>query len=319
MPPRGGVDLGGTKIQTVVIDGRHKVLGEARVPTPTEGGPKDVRDAIAGAVAVAASQAGYETDSLIGVGVGSPGAIDPAAGTVTSARNLPDWEGSFPLGPELQELLGTRVELGNDVSVATEAEFRLGAGKPFHSILGVFWGTGVGGGLVLNGKQWSGRGAAGEIGHIVVKVDGAQCPCGRKGCMEAYAGRAAMEERARNLHEKGEKTHLFEIMERRGRTRLTAGIWARALQQDDKMAIALIDRAIDALGAGVASAVNLLDVEAVIIGGGLGLRLGEPYVKRIAEAMQPHLFVDEHPPAIELASLGDLGGAIGAGLLIKPR
>ena len=319
MPPRGGVDLGGTKIQTVVVDGRHKVLGESRVPTPTEGGPKDVLDAITGALAAAASQAGFETDSLIGVGVGSPGAIDAGAGTVSQARNLPDWEGSFPLGPELQAALGTRVELGNDVSVATEAEFRLGAGKPFHSILGVFWGTGVGGGLVLNGKQWSGRGAAGEIGHVVVKVDGAQCPCGRKGCMEAYAGRAAMEARARQLQEKGEKTNLFEIMEQRGRTRLTSGIWARALEQDDKMAIELIDRAVEALGAGVASAVNLLDVEAVIIGGGLGLRLGEPYVKRISKAMKPHLFVDEHPPAIELASLGDLGGALGAALLIKTR
>ena len=292
MPPRGGVDLGGTKIQTVVVDGRHKVLGESRVPTPTEGGPKDVLDAITGALAAAASQAGFETDSLIGVGVGSPGAIDAGAGTVSQARNLPDWEGSFPLGPELQAALGTRVELGNDVSVATEAEFRLGAGKPFQSILGVFWGTGV---------------------------DGAQCPCGRKGCMEAYAGRAAMEARARQLQEKGEKTNLFEIMEQRGRTRLTSGIWARALEQDDKMAIELIDRAVEALGAGVASAVNLLDVEAVIIGGGLGLRMGEPYVKRISKAMKPHLFVDEHPPAIELASLGDLGGALGAALLIKSR
>ena len=319
MPPRGGVDLGGTKIQTVVVDGRHKVLGESRVPTPTEGGPKDVLDAITGALAAAASQAGFETDSLIGVGVGSPGAIDAGAGTVSQARNLPDWEGSFPLGPELQAALGTRVELGNDVSVATEAEFRLGAGKPFDSILGVFWGTGVGGGLILGGKQWAGRGAAGEIGHMVVKEDGAQCPCGRKGCMEAYAGRAAMEARARQLQEKGEKTNLFEIMEQRGRTRLTSGIWARALEQDDKMAIQLIDRAVEALGAGVASAVNLLDVEAVIIGGGLGLRMGEPYVKRISKAMKPHLFVDEHPPAIELASLGDLGGALGAALLIKAR
>jgi len=108
-------------------------------------------------------------------------------------------------------------------------------------------------------------------------------------------------------------------MEQRGRTRLTSGIWARALEQDDKMAIELIDRAVEALGAGVASAVNLLDVEAVIIGGGLGLRMGEPYVKRISKAMKPHLFVDEHPPAIELASLGDLGGALGAALLIKSR
>jgi glucokinase len=137
--------------------------------------------------------------------------------------------------------------------------------------------------------------------------------------MEAYAGRGAMEARARHLHKKGEKTKLFEIMEKRGRDRLTSAVWARALDQGDKMATELIDRAIAALGAGIASAVNLLDVEAVIIGGGLGLRLGAPYAKRIAETMQPHLFVDDRPPAVELASLGDLGGAIGAALLVAPR
>ncbi len=116
---------------------------------------------------------------------------------MTSARNLPDWEGSFPLAQKLEEALGTRVALGNDVQVATDAEFQLGAGKPYASLLGVFWGTGVGGGLVLDGKPWNGRGAAGEIGHVVVEIGGARCTCGRRGCMEAYAGRAAMEAHAK--------------------------------------------------------------------------------------------------------------------------
>ena len=205
--------------------------------------------------------------------------------------------------------------IGNDVDVATAAEFRRGAGRPYQSILGVFWGTGVGGGIVLDGKPWSGRGAAGEIGHVVVKIDGARCPCGRRGCMEAYAGRAAMEARARKELEAGAKTELFKIMEDRGRTRLTSGVWARALRHNDHLAVRLIDRAVEALGAGVASVVNVLDVEAVIVGGGLGLRLGQPYVDRIADAMHPHLFADDRPPAIHLAALGDLGGAIGAALL----
>ena len=106
-------------------------------------------------------------------------------------------------------------------------------------------------------------------------------------------------------------------MEERGRTRLTSGVWSRALDRDDAMAHRLLERAIRALGAGIASAVNLLDVEAVIIGGGLGLRLGQPYVDRIREAMMPHLFANDRPPAVELAALGDLGGAIGAALLVK--
>jgi glucokinase len=126
-----------------------------------------------------------------------------------------------------------------------------------------------------------------------------------------------MEAKARRLMEEGEHTVLFEIMERHGRTRLTSGVWERALQHDDKVAKRLIDQAVEALGAGIASAVNLLDPEAVIIGGGLGTKLGEPYVERIREAMMPHVFADERPPAIRLAALGDLGGAIGAALAAK--
>jgi glucokinase len=314
----GGVDLGGTKIQTVVLGGRGKVLGEAREQTPTSGGPEAVTAAIRDAMREAAEAAGVQPADLAAVGVGSPGTIDASAGTVAQARNLPDWDGAFPLAAQLGETLGTRVALGNDVRVATLAEFQLGAGKPYRSLLGVFWGTGVGGGLILDGKPWLGRGGAGEIGHTVVKVGGRRCGCGRRGCLEAYAGRASMERRARRLVERGDHhTDLFEIMQKRGRTRLTSGVWARALDRNDKLATQLIDEAVEALGAGIASAVNLLDVEAVIIGGGLGTRLAEPYVQRIREAMMPHLFVDDRPPAVHLVALGDLGGAIGAALVAR--
>jgi glucokinase len=183
-------------------------------------------------------------------------------------------------------------------------------------MLGVFWGTGVGGGIVLRGKPWLGRGGAGEIGHVCVVIDGARCPCGRRGCVEAYAGRKALEERARHRHEKGHKTDLFRIMEKRGRDRLTSGVWARALEHDDKLAHKLLEEAVAALGAGVASTLNVLDVDAVILGGGLGLRLGEPYRDKIEKAMMPHLFSSDNPPPFMMAELGDLGGAIGAALLI---
>ena len=184
--------------------------------------------------------------------------------------------------------------------------------------MGVFWGTGVGGGLILDGKPWLGRGGAGEIGHVVVEMEGALCTCGRRGCMEAYAGRAAMEAHAEYLHrEKGRNTDLFKLMRERGRTRLTSGVWARALADNDKLAVHMLDRAVGALGAGVASVVNVLDVEAVLIGGGLGVRLGHPYAERIEAAMLPHLFRDYDPPRVHVAALGDLGGAIGASLLVR--
>ena len=315
MTLRAGVDLGGTKVQTVIVDEQFSVLGQMRLPTPTVGGPQEVADTIVATIREACHLADTEPDQLASIGVGSPGDVDDANGIVTSARNLPGWEGAFPLARALQDALGPPVSLGNDVNVATMAEFHLGAGQPYSSLLGVFWGTGVGGGVVLDGKLWLGRDAAGEIGHMVVKVGGAKCPCGRHGCMEAYAGRGAMETRARELMKKGEQTDLFVIMEKRGRERLTSGIWARALVRHDPMAVRLVDRAIEALGAGVASAVNLLDVEAVIIGGGLGVRLGDPYRKRIEHAMQPHVFADHRPPRVLLAQLGDLGGAIGAALM----
>jgi glucokinase len=317
MGQRGGIDLGGTKIQAVVVAPRGAVLGESRLPTPTTGGPPDVAAAMVDAVRQAAEGAGVATSELDGVGIGSPGAVDDAEGTVAKARNLPDWEDAYPLRDRLAEELGVEVRLGNDVQVATDAEFALGAARPYSSILGVFWGTGVGGGIVLNKKPWLGRSAAGEIGHVVVRMRGRRCPCGRRGCMEAYAGRLSMERRARKLQEDGHDTSLFEIMEKRGRDRLTSGVWARALEADDSVAVELLDEAVAALGAGIASAQNVLDVEAVTIGGGMGLRLGEPFVDRIRAAMQPHLFVDSDPPAVHLAALGDLGGAIGASLLVK--
>ncbi|MCW2989153.1 MAG: hypothetical protein JWM24_2091 [Solirubrobacterales bacterium] len=313
---RGGIDLGGTKIQTAIVDASGDVKGESRRPTPTEGGPQDVAAEMVAALREAAEQASVETAALEGVGVGSPGDADEKTGVVSGARNLPGWEGSFPLADTLKKALGTEVRVGNDVQVATEAEFHLGAGREFQSLIGVFWGTGVGGGLVLDGKPWLGRGAAGEIGHMVVKRGGAKCPCGRRGCLEAYAGRLAMEAEARRQYEEGVKTDLFKLMEKHEKPRLTSGIWERAIDAGDHLAEDLIDRAIEALGTGIASAVNLVDPEAIIIGGGLGVRFGERYMEPLTKEMGKHLFVDERPPAVRVAALGDLGGAIGASLLL---
>ena len=316
-PLRGGIDLGGTKIEAIVADADHTVLSSSRHPTPSTGGPEAVAAELVAAVNDACKAAEVEPAELQGVGVGSPGVVDEATGAVSTARNLPDWEGSFELGATLSRELGTPVFVGNDVQVATDAEFALGAGRPYSSLLGVMWGTGVGGGIIIDRKPWLGRGGAGEIGHVVVKIDGRRCPCGRRGCMEAYAGRAAMEARARQRMEKGEKTDLFKLMKERGRTKLTSAVWAKALDRGDKVATELLDEAVDALGAGIATAQNLLDVEAIVIGGGLGIRLGEPFVRRIRKAMMPHTFNDAHPPDVLVAALGDLGGALGAALLVS--
>jgi glucokinase len=310
----GGLDLGGTKIQAVIVDADRSVLGQARRPTPQDG-PAAVATAMVEVLKEAAEQAQIPSSQLAGVGVGSPGSVGPD-GTVSHARNLHDWDNAFPLGPTLSQALGTRVEVGNDVEVAVLGEFHLGAGRPYRSLLGVWWGTGVGGGLILNGQVWRGRGSAGEIGHTVVRRGGARCTCGRRGCLEAYAGRAAMTERAWRESRHGRSTQLFDLAAKEGRQAPTSGTWARALAHRDPLATRLLRRAVRSLGAGIASAVNLLDVEAIVIGGGLGTRFGQAWADRIAAAMQPHLFVPEHPPAVLTTGLGDLGGAIGATLLV---
>jgi glucokinase len=151
---------------------------------------------------------------------------------------------------------------------------------------------------------------------MVIKRGGAKCPCGRRGCMEAYAGRKAMEDEARRRHEDGDKTDLFKLMEKHEKPRLTSSIWGRAIDNGDKVATELIDRAIEALGTGVASAINLLDPEAIIIGGGLGIRFGERYMDALLEEMRKHVFF-ETMPDVKMASLGDLGGAIGASILVS--
>ena len=311
------MDLGGTKIQVVVVDDAHTVLGQARVPTPATGGPSAVVAAIAGAVRDAARAASLAPDALTGVGMGSPGAVDEAAGTIAHATNVqPDWIEPFPMAARLEAELGPKAALGNDVRVATDAEAMLGAGVGRKSFLGVFWGTGVGGCLVIDGRPFEGRGAAGEIGHTVVKLHGARCPCGRRGCLEAYAGRAAMEARARRKIDHGRKTSLLSIMHHHDKPRMTSGVWERALRDRDQLATHLVRRAVEALGAGIASAVNLLDVEAVVLGGGMGIRLAPDWLPEIQKEMTPHLFVPERPPALVVAALGDLGGAIGASLLV---
>jgi glucokinase len=239
---------------------------------------------------------------------------------VARAPNLPGFKDHFALGPALAKAFGgLHVTIDNDVRVAVVGEHRAGAGRPYNNLLAVFLGTGVGGGLVLGGKLHHGRGNAGEIGHTVVQHGGRLCGCGRRGCLEAYASRGRIEYQARKLVEKGQKTVLFDLMEKRKRDRLTSGVIAAALEEKDKMTVKLLNDAVTALSVSLASVQNVLDLEAIIIGGGLGDRLGQPFVDRVAKAMKPHLFIDDNPPKMLTTELGDLSGAVGAALLAQEQ
>jgi glucokinase len=310
-----GVDLGGTKIQTVVVRD-ERVVGSSRMPTPQAGAADDVIEAILATVRSSLEDAEATADGLGGVGIGSPGDVDRHDGSVSLARNVPGFGDRVALGPMVSAALdGATVVVDNDVAVGVRGEAQRGAGRPYKNFLGVWVGTGVGGGLVIDGELYHGRGAAGEFGHMVAKPDGRRCTCGRHGCVEAYAGRASMEHHARHLVERGEKTDLFRIMKERDKDRLSSSVYARALERGDAMAVKLIGEAAWALGLGIASAQNLLDLEAIIIGGGLGDRLGQPFIDSISQQMQPHLFVPDNAPVVLSTELQDLAGAIGAAVL----
>jgi glucokinase len=309
-----GVDLGGTKVQAAVVRSK-KVIGQARNRTP-QGGPEDVVEAILATVNQALEIATVKPADVTGVGIGFPGQFDPETGDTLGAVNLKGFDSRYPLGAVVSKAVNSApVVLDNDVRAALVGEHRLGSGIGYRNFLGVFVGTGVGGGLVLEGKLRRGRGAAGEIGHTVVKDRGRLCGCGRKGCLEAYAGRGRMELRARELQKSGKKTNLFDVMERKGRDRLTSGVIFTALEQGDQVAQMLVDDAVWALGISLASVQNAMDLEAIIIGGGLGDRLGQPFIDRVSRAMRPHLFMDKNPPVMLTTKLGDLSGAVGAALL----
>jgi glucokinase len=311
-----GIDVGGTKIQAAAL--RDQVVAAScRMPTPLTGAA-ELANAIVEAVDKVLAEAAAGREALGAVGLGMPGTIDQVAGTVSNSPNLPGFDGvtPIPLGTTVSRMLGgLPVTVGNDVDVAVLGEHRRGAGRPYRNLLGVWVGTGVGGGLILNGEPYRGRGTGAEIGHTMVKPGGRVCSDGKRGHLEAYAGRGRMEARAHELTAKGRHTILFKLQEKKGRSRVSSGIWLEAMGKGDRIANQLIDDAVWALGVALASIQNLLDLEAMVIGGGLGDRLGRPFIDRVGEEMRPQLFVPGRPPVLLGTEFMDLSGAVGAAVL----
>ncbi len=310
-----GIDLGGTNAYAVVLDD-DRTIGHAKRRTPTDGGRNEVIKTLVKVADDALDDAGLERTAVVGAGVGTPGIV--IGGTVGNASNVPGFDERFDLAAALHDRLDLPVRVANDVTAAAVGEHALGGGRGADDILVVFVGTGVGGGLMLGGVPFEGsHGGAGEFGHLVIRQGGAVCPCGRRGCVEAYAGRRAMELAAERAVAAGTPTVLFEVMDGKGKSRATSGVFKTALERGDELVADLIDAGIAALGAGIASTVNLLDLEVVVLGGGLADKLGESYLARVEAAMRPHLFLE--PPRVRLvaAMLGDEGGAVGAALLAR--
>lgn len=306
-----GVDLGGTKVLAARVDQNGRAEAHVKQVTPVEG-PEAVVAAIAQAVETIANGC---DDPVVGVGVGAPGPISD--GVMLHAPNLSGFDDAVPLGAMLEERLGLPVVLGNDANVGTLGEAMFGAARGGTTVVGCWLGTGIGGGLVLDGKVHHGSsGTAGELGHVPVTMDGGRwCGCGRHGCVEAYAGRAAMAAAVQEAIAAGERTSLPTIMASKGKDRLTSGVWKRALKDGDPLAVRLMEEAVAALGVAIAGVVNVLDVDTVVFGGGLAEKLGQEHVDRIADAVRPRLIAPEVPRRWVLAELGDDSGVIGAAAL----
>jgi glucokinase len=303
-----GVDVGGTNIEAGLVDDDHRVIDRAKRDTPT-GGPQAV-------LATIVELVGSLSDSPVAVGAGIPGVVHN--GEVLTVPNLENWAAQIDLGGELQRRLGVPVALGNDVNVGLLGEWVSGAARGVENVLGVWMGTGIGAGLILEGRPFNGsRGAAGELGHVIVRPGGALCSCGRRGCVEAYAGRRSMAAVAAAMVDAGRKTSLFSIRDDEGKTKLTSKVWARALHESDELAEQLFDMAVETLGIGVASVINMLDVELVVIGGGLAEELGQGLADRIQSAAAPWMLRPNPVLAWGPAALGDDAGVVGAAALAR--
>lgn len=306
-----GVDVGGTNIQVGVVDDDHTVVARAKRPTPTEG-PTAVIDAMLAAI----GEAGESVEGIAAAGVGIPGAVHD--GEVVQVPNLAGWGQAVDIRAPLGKALGVPVVLGNDANVGLLGEWLAGAARGHDDVLGLWLGTGVGGGLILHGRPYNGSfGAAGEIGHMIVRAGGALCSCGRRGCVEAYAGRRTMASAARAMVEAGRSTALFDIQQDEGKERPTSKVWARALAEEDELATQLFDAAIDAIAVGVGSVVNLLDIALVVVGGGMAEKLGQDLADRIFEASRPWMLHPNPDLAFVVSALGDDAGVVGAASLAR--
>jgi glucokinase len=312
-----GVDLGGTKIQAAIVDRDGQIKASNRCKTLAEEGPDAVIARIVELVGNLCQEAGMQTKQLQAIAVGVPGGVDDATGVVDKAPNL-GWV-KVPLARRLTDGLGvSRVVLDNDVRVAVLGEWAYGAGKGTRNFVGMFIGTGIGGGLIIDGKLHTGsRGVAGELGHMVIEPGGPRCSCGRRGCIEALASRTAMERELRERSKHGDKSKALRIMKKEDRPRLTSSVVERALDDKDELMMEVLAETQRHLGTHLGNLINLLDPEAVVIGGGIAERLGDRFVEPIREQAYKQLLVPRDRESIRIAAtpLKESAAPLGAAFL----
>ncbi len=308
-----GMDLGGTKLLTLLTDRLGRVLERKRVDTPAWEGTEAVLEAMVTSARGLLERSGCPPDRVLGLGIGAPGLVDPETGTVVEAPNLFGWR-NVPVRDHLAGELGIPTSLENDANVLALGEHRWGAGRGVSDLLYITVSTGIGGGLILGGRLYGGASStAGEVGHIPLQVDGPPCGCGNHGCLEALASGTALARAARDALKEGAASLLLEAVE--GVESVDAEAVFRAAAQGDALATGIVERGAFYLGLGLTTVVNLLNPELIVVGGGLSMEW-DAYVAPALRVMRLRAFTR---PAERVrvipAALREEAGALGAVVL----
>ena len=314
-----GIDLGGTKTLAAVVDvTTGEVISSERKRTRADKGQEYVSQHVINLATAALESAKLPAGSkIIGVGIGAAGQIDRKNGIVLDAPNLGVKD--MPMAEILGKQFGKPVAVGNDVEVAALGEYIYGAGRGYSTFVVIFVGTGIGGGIVQNGRLYSGlTGTAGEIGHMTIQAGGRICPCGSRGCLEAYASRTAMTRAIMAEIHHGRTSVLTEEAELQlseGETIIRSGLLASALNQGDTLVKEIVTESADFLGYGLASVMNFYNPECIILGGGVIEAIDLLFDRAVNRARSTALADPGHKTKIMRAKLGDFSGVVGAACL----
>ena len=306
-----GIDLGGTFIKGGIVDDEGNIITRDKVPTESEKGASGVVANIVGLCRMLLDKVNMTTDDVVGIGMGVPGMIDSEHGLVVYSNNLA-WE-DFSISREVEASLGLPVKIANDANVAALGEARFGCGKDYKTSVMLTLGTGVGGGIVIDGKLYEGNRSAGaELGHAVIIAGGEQCTCGRRGCLEAYASATALIRDTKRAMEAHPESKMWEI----GSIDAVTGKTPFDYRHTDAVAREVVDTYIERLGAGIANLANELRPEIMILGGGVcseGAALTDP----LQAILDREIFAGTRGPAVKIvtATLENDAGLLGAAAL----
>jgi len=311
-----GVDIGGTKIYAGVFNSSLECIGKARVSTKAERGHEAVIERIVRCVLDAVDECDLKPDQIKGVGVGAPGAVDSENGRVIFAPNL-EWK-DVGLKKALEKQLGAPVFLENDCNICTLGVYETELKRKPQSVVGIFLGTGIGGGLILNGEIYSGfNRTAGEIGHMVLEVSGPKCACGNNGCFEALASRSALFRKIQTAVKDGQKTILTDMLGP-DLEDLRSGDLRKAIRRGDKFVDHIVEEAAEYTGIAVANMINLINPEVVVLGGGVIEALEDEMMSIIVETATEYALSGTAKGIEIMASkLGDDAGISGGAVTAK--